>query len=687
MRPEIDYTRQRTVAELLAEHGEAGGPGRRSRRRGDGPEPPAPPPPAVGPGGPPHRPDGGPRDPGPSATRAPYRGTPRSAPPPGRRDRPTEMIGDRPRPAGHPGYGAGGPRGAAPGADRSTASGPVRAVAPGAREVPGRAAASGPLRAVPPAAGTGAPTGRPSGPTWNGPPIVRPAGRRTLARPGRTRRLRPGRNAVRAAAPPAGQWEPYRGVPAGGPGRPRPITDRAAPAPAREQPAPREPVGRPFLPASPLPVSHRPAAGPARSAGPQQAAGPRPERVPDPGPATGAWNPFEFDDEDDEDGPETVVGAADARRRGPARTPRRDAFPTLLDGPATALDLGRRPSGPVSPDPAGRSRPGDGPATQLDVAALRRGDGPATDLDVTGRPGRGDGPATDFDVTGRRGDGPATDFDVTSFDVTGRPGTRGPARPPSLRRAGRPPAPGFGSGSRGRPPQAAPVSLAPAPARRSAAPAPPRVRPFARNVVDGPTELTDSRLDELEQLDDRTDVAPPRRRAAAPTRDAPDDVDDEPFGVAGLAGDGLRDGAGGRFDLDDVDEDDDEDDDRTTATATDRDRADLEDGDDDLLDDDRAHDDDRDDDPGAARPAQAWAGVVAQWLAGAVAGAVLWVLFRYLWRELPVVALAAAVLVTAGLVLLVRQLLHDVDRRTTGFAVLVGLLLTASPAVLVLLGR
>ena len=132
---------------------------------------------------------------------------------------------------------------------------------------------------------------------------------------------------------------------------------------------------------------------------------------------------------------------------------------------------------------------------------------------------------------------------------------------------------------------------------------------------------------------------------------------------------------------------------RTTTTTSDeddeddRDRADLEDGDDDLLDDDRAHDDDRDDVPGAARPAQAWAGVVAQWLAGAVAGAVLWVLFRYLWRELPVVALAAAVLVTAGLVLLVRQLLHDVDRRTTGFAVLVGLLLTASPAVLVLLGR
>ena len=284
-------------------------------------------------------------------------------------------------------------------------------------------------------------------------------------------------------------------------------------------------------------------------------------------------------------------------------------------------------------------------------------------------------------IRDRRGDGPATDFDVTSFDVTGRPGTQGPAAPTEAS-GGRAALlrPSFGAGSRGRPPQAAPVSLAPVSlAPGAAAPAPPRVRPFARNVVDGPTELTDSRLDELEQLDDRTDVAPPRRAAAtvAPTRGAPDDVDDL-FGVAALAGDGLRDGAGSRFDLVDVVVDEEEDD---------RDRADLDDGDHDLLDDDRAHDDDRDDDAGAPRPAQAWAGVVAQWLAGAVAGAVLWVLFRYMWRELPVVALAAAVLVTAGLVLLVRQLLHDVDRRTTGFAVLVGLLLTASPAVLVLLGR
>jgi drug/metabolite transporter (DMT)-like permease len=52
-----------------------------------------------------------------------------------------------------------------------------------------------------------------------------------------------------------------------------------------------------------------------------------------------------------------------------------------------------------------------------------------------------------------------------------------------------------------------------------------------------------------------------------------------------------------------------------------------------------------------------------------------------------VVALAAAVLITAGLVVVVRALLRNDDTRTTVFAVLVGLLLTVSPAILVLLGR
>jgi hypothetical protein len=84
---------------------------------------------------------------------------------------------------------------------------------------------------------------------------------------------------------------------------------------------------------------------------------------------------------------------------------------------------------------------------------------------------------------------------------------------------------------------------------------------------------------------------------------------------------------------------------------------------------------------------QAWAAVLAQWIAGAVAGAAMWVGFRFLWRELPVVAVAAAVLVVVGLVVVVRALLRNNDLRTTISAVLVGLLLTVSPAVLVLIGR
>jgi len=95
----------------------------------------------------------------------------------------------------------------------------------------------------------------------------------------------------------------------------------------------------------------------------------------------------------------------------------------------------------------------------------------------------------------------------------------------------------------------------------------------------------------------------------------------------------------------------------------------------------------RDRGPKGGASGQVWAAVVAQWIAGAIGGAALWVGFRFLWRELPVVAIAAAVLVTAGLVLIVRTLLRNDDTRTTIFAVLVGLLLTVSPAVLVLIGR
>jgi hypothetical protein len=201
----------------------------------------------------------------------------------------------------------------------------------------------------------------------------------------------------------------------------------------------------------------------------------------------------------------------------------------------------------------------------------------------------------------------------------------------------------------------------------------------ARQVVDDPTELTH------DGVDGRTDVAPARRDAllAPPTRaDGHERDADHVDHVDYAAGPDVDDDADLDETVDDGLADDELDADDPDANDLDADDLDA----DDLDADDLDADDGEFDDP-AVRPAQAWAGVVAQWLAGAVAGAVLWVLFRYLWRGLPVVALATALLVTAGLVLVVRQFLHDVDRRTTMFAVLVGLLLTASPAVLVLLGR
>jgi hypothetical protein len=84
---------------------------------------------------------------------------------------------------------------------------------------------------------------------------------------------------------------------------------------------------------------------------------------------------------------------------------------------------------------------------------------------------------------------------------------------------------------------------------------------------------------------------------------------------------------------------------------------------------------------------QSWAPVLAQWIIGAIGGAALWVGFRYLWSSLLVVAIAAAILVTAGLVVVVRTVLHNSDLRTSVAAGAVGILLTVSPAVLVLLGR
>jgi hypothetical protein len=760
MSPEIDYTRQRTVAELLAEHGESGGPGRRRHRRdGQGPQPPMRPPvpPPPGPGAPPPHdsrrhapPDGpvrgrGPREQGPPPVRdlaprhggGPVRPGGSGVPAGPRRDRPAEIVDDR-----RPRTGPPGPVGFRDGPSRPL---PPRG-APGGpgQPVPPRPTGSGPMRAVPPTTGAASPANgsgpmRPV-PQTNGSGPMRPVPQANGSGPMRSVPQATGSGPMRSVPPGAGGREAPRNIPGAASNRLDALPRTGAPAaPGRDQHAPAaRPVGPRDLPA-------RAAAGPPapslRSAGPwpdrdADAAWRRDRPVADPGPSTGAFDPFAFDEDDDEDddvGPVTVVGrtGTDTRPR-PGGSSRRDPAPGARPGggAATAFDARRR-----APDPR---TDGDGPATLFDSPRVRRDDGPATEV---GTDLADDGPATMADV---RDDGPATMAGPRSTArATRRRGDDGPAtvtgpradpgpptevgqadgRPGGRRRA--PGRSGFGLGLRtGRPGGAdaepaaalgaAPAPAPPAPGRAAPAhggpgraPAPP-----VRRVVDSPTELNGR------GVDDRTEVAEARRRAFAPPRQPDlfrsDGYDDDRAGPAGLDErdlpgvlddldadlDGVDlDGRGrgpsdaeldladlAERDLDDRHLDDRHLDDRHLDDRHLDDR-DLDDRDLDERDLDDPDLDDPDLDDPAARPAHAWAGVVAQWLAGAVAGAVLWVLFRYLWRGLPVVALAAALLVTAGLVLVVRQFLHDVDRRTTMFAVLVGLLLTASPAVLVLLGR
>lgn len=86
-------------------------------------------------------------------------------------------------------------------------------------------------------------------------------------------------------------------------------------------------------------------------------------------------------------------------------------------------------------------------------------------------------------------------------------------------------------------------------------------------------------------------------------------------------------------------------------------------------------------------PAKAWLTMVAQLALGVVGGAAVWLGFNWLWGRLPVAALVVAVVVTAGLVFIVRKIRRADDLNTTVLAVLVGLVVTVSPAMLLLIGR
>ncbi|GAA3889613.1 hypothetical protein GCM10022243_63000 [Saccharothrix violaceirubra] len=95
-------------------------------------------------------------------------------------------------------------------------------------------------------------------------------------------------------------------------------------------------------------------------------------------------------------------------------------------------------------------------------------------------------------------------------------------------------------------------------------------------------------------------------------------------------------------------------------------------------------DDDEEDAPARRSPGKEWALMIGQLAIGIVGGAALWLGFSFLWRTLAPAALVVALAVTVGLVLMVRKIRRADDLQTTVLAVLVGLIVTVSPAAMLL---
>lgn len=116
----------------------------------------------------------------------------------------------------------------------------------------------------------------------------------------------------------------------------------------------------------------------------------------------------------------------------------------------------------------------------------------------------------------------------------------------------------------------------------------------------------------------------------------------------------------------------------------DRGRGSRRDFDDDELDDLEGDDLDEDRD---RSPAREWLVMIGQLALGVIGGAAVWLGFNWLWGFLPQAALVVALVVIVGLVLIVRKIRRAEDLQTTVLAVLVGLVVTVSPAALLLLNR
>ncbi|MET0235263.1 MAG: hypothetical protein ABW224_11535 [Kibdelosporangium sp.] len=102
-------------------------------------------------------------------------------------------------------------------------------------------------------------------------------------------------------------------------------------------------------------------------------------------------------------------------------------------------------------------------------------------------------------------------------------------------------------------------------------------------------------------------------------------------------------------------------------------------------DDDDFDEDEADDKP--VSPVKEWLSMAGQLAIGVVGGAALWLGFNWLWGKLPAAALAVALVVIIGLVWVVRRIRRADDLQTTILTVLVGLVVTVSPAAMLLLNR
>jgi hypothetical protein len=96
-----------------------------------------------------------------------------------------------------------------------------------------------------------------------------------------------------------------------------------------------------------------------------------------------------------------------------------------------------------------------------------------------------------------------------------------------------------------------------------------------------------------------------------------------------------------------------------------------------------------DDDEGVEplSPGREWLLMGAQVGAGAIAGAAVFLAFSWLWGFQPIVAVLAALVVIVGLVFGVRRWRRADDLQTTVLAILAGLVVTVSPAALLLVRR